>query len=60
MPRPGPCLLLELDRLAAIRAAAAWHDLEALYLVANLLIENDVSQVNDALRAGVGVRVLFG
>jgi hypothetical protein len=46
--------------LPTIRAATARHDLEALHLVANLLVENDVGQVNDALRAGVGVRVLFG
>jgi hypothetical protein len=55
--RPRPDYLSSWLRLDA---APTRHDVQALHLVANLLVENDVGQVNEPLRAGVGVRVLFG
>src|SRR5215210_7139591 len=46
--------------LSAIHAAAAGHDLQALHLVADLLVEDGVGQEDQAGRAGVGVDVLVG
>jgi hypothetical protein len=46
--------------LPAIRAAAAGHDLEALYLVADLLVEGGVGKEHQAVQARVRMRILVG
>jgi hypothetical protein len=46
--------------LAAIRATAARHDLEALNLIPEVLVVSGVGQEDKPVGAGVGVMVLAG